>query len=59
VYSADVDLPNGAASTVGRRTFVCKGRRHHISRTLTEQALTAGYQRAVAAGRRRIGLNEL
>ncbi len=58
--STDPGLAPGSASGAGRRTFVCKGRRHGPLRwVVTEAALTAGYDKAARAGRNRIDVREL
>lgn len=65
VYSSDPLQAPGTASGVGRRTFVCNGKRCHrpnrgpFRHAVTESALTAGYLRAEGAGRKRISVTEL
>lgn len=59
VFSTDQSSPANVASDAGRRTFVCKGRRHTLRRVVSEDAYTAGYHKARQAGRPRISVTEL
>lgn len=59
VYSTDPSVAPGTASDGGRRTFTCNGRRHRLRWIVTEGALTVGYRKAEAVGRKRISVTEL
>ena len=59
VISTDPTLAPGSAMSTGRVTLVHVSGRCNERRTVTLEARTAAYHRAVAAGRKRISLLDL